>query len=660
MRQTADHRAHRRNAVALLAGCWLIWGIAAPPVQASQQAENPLPADLTQLSLDELLNIEVTSVSKHAEPLEDSAAAVFVLTGDEIRSSGARSIAEALRLVPGLDVARSSAQTYAISARGFNATSADKLQVLLDGRSVYTPLFSGVFWDALDTYLGDIDRIEVIRGPGAALWGANAVNGVINIITKSARDTQGMSARASGGTVERGFAGARAGLATDSGAMRIYAQGVSRGSSNLPNGDEAPDGMRLEQTGFRSDWALPGSQSLTVSGDGYTGRESSPGIQGAGVAKTTVSGQNLLARWSGSTWSLQAYYDGYDRDEQYVYAERRHTGDIDFQQSITLGATHTLLYGAGYRISHDKTADPPQAALIFSPGSQTLHNGSAFIQDQFALGPRLQLTLGSKFEYGTYVKFEAEPSVRVGWRATDALFNWAAISRAVRTPNRFDRDVAIYCPPPSGYPGACGPGVFRIGNPDLGPTKLIAYEWGLRYLLHPNLSVDLATFYNDYTDLRTTETTPVPFGGYANKLDAHSYGGELALLWRPLEWATVRPSYQYLQIDARPQDGSTDVSTGPSIEGSSPRHQASLRMTVNPAANWHAEADLRYVDRIRAIKVPSYTEMNLRVAYLIVPHLEVALSGQNLLDAQHQEWSENGTQFELRRGGMLEFSWGLP
>jgi iron complex outermembrane receptor protein len=637
-------------------------GYATAQTGAGGQQMAAVPTDLTELSLDQLANIDVTSVSKRAEPLAESAAAVYVLTGDEIRRAGVHSIAEALRMVPGMNVAQANAQSYAISARGFNSTSADKLLVLLDGRSVYTPLFSGVFWDVLDTYLPDIDRIEVICGPGAALWGANAVNGVINIITKKSGDTQGTSARLSTGNVEPIYGGAQTGFATGSGTARIYAKGFSRHGVDFPDGGDAPNGLWMQQAGFRGDWALPGTQSLAVSGDSYTGHEVTQDTATTGNYSGKVSGGSLVARWNGISRGIEsqvaAYFDGYSRDFPGVYGETRHTGNVDFQQGWALGDSHHILYGLTYRTSHDNTAGPP-AEVIFDPAGKTLQSESAFLQDQFPLSPSLQLTLGSKFESGTYESFAIEPSARLGWRISDAVFTWAAVSRAVGTPNRVEHDVAVYCPPPNGIPGACGPGDFRIGNPDLKSLYVTAYEWGLRYRLQPAFSISLATFFNDYGDLRTTETSPPPFGGFGNNLKAHSYGGELSADWHPVAWATLRSSYQFLGIVASPQGATTDTTTGPALEGSSPRHQADLRLALQPWDRWQADADLRYVDRLPALYVPSYSELNLGVTYLITRNLDLSLRGQNLLDASHLEWSQTGSTYAIRRSGLLEITWGI-
>ncbi len=650
----------------LLVGAWLAVVLPLPGwclAQAEAPQQLASAGDLTQLSLNELLNIEVTSVSKRPQPLADSAAAVFVLSGEDIRSSGVHSIAEALRMVPGLDVAQASGTSYAISARGFNSTTEDKLQVLLDGRSVYTPLFSGVNWDTLDTYLDDIDRIEVIRGPGAALWGANAVNGVINIITRSARDTLGSSAQASGGNYEHVYGAARSGFAAgEGGAVRIYAQGYSRGDSPLASGASALDSAAKEQLGFRSDWSLAHGQALTVSGDGYTGREGDNSIGLGPPGTTTVSGGNVLARWSGGAgpgadWSLQAYFDNFARQIPSIYSETRNTADVEFQQSLALLQRHAVTYGLGYRNTHDDTAGPP-ILFLFDPPRRTLQSASAFVQDQIALGAATQLTVGTKLEQNTYGGFNVQPSIRLGWHPAEQLFTWAAVSRAVRTPNRVDEDIALYCPPPLGIPGVCAPGVFPLGNPHLKSEQLIAYEWGARVWGSRNYSFDLAAFYNDYSDLRSAEPTAL-VETLANKVKAHSEGGELSARWQPLQQLDLRAFYDLLVLSARTVDGSVDKSTVPGLLGSDPRHQLGLQLTARPAPRWQAAADLRYVDKLRAWQLPDYAELGGRVAYSPLSGLSVALIGRNLLASGHAEFESAALRAELRRSAMLELRWDL-
>jgi len=625
-----------------------------------------LPSDLTELSLDQLLRIEVTSVSKRPEPLAAAAAAIHVLTGDEIRRAGVRRLAEALRLVPGLNVAQVDARTYAISARGFNATSADKLQVLLDGRSVYTPLTSAVFWDVLDTYIDDVERIEVIRGPGATLWGANAVNGVINIVTRSAQATHGTVVSGGGGSEERAFAALRTGAAVGRlGSARIYAKAVDSDPTVRADGSDAQDGWRSQGAGFRSDWRTGGAEALTLSGDLYTSRfGAAPSLVDPDGDPTRARGGNLLVRWThgadaASGWSLQAYYDGYRREIPGVYGERRDTVDLDFQQRLPLGERHALTYGLGYHNSHDRTAGPPDVAIVFLPGSRTLQNPSAFVQDQYSLyDGRLVFTLGSKLEYNDFTGFEVQPGVRVGWQPNEHLFTWAAIARAVRTPNRLDSDIAIFCPPPDGYPGVCGPGLLRVGNPGFRAETLVAYEWGMRLWSRHALSLDLSTFYNDYSDLRSQEQPDQdnPFIRFANNVAAHSYGGELVLGWYPLSSIGVQSWYGLLRIDAQTRAG-TDATTAANLEGAAPRHQAGLRVSLQPAERWSVDGFLRYVDELPKDSIPAYTELTLRVAWRPLPALEAALVGRNLVDDAHVEFGSTANRKAIQRAGFIELTW---
>ena len=607
---------------------------AEPPVQVAEQ-------DLTELSLQELLDVQVTSVSKHAEPLRRAAGAIAVVTGDDIRRAGARTIAEALRLVPGLQVYHTNAQTYTVTARGFNN---DKLEVLLDGRSVYTPLTSAVFWDVLDTFLPDIDRIEVIRGPGATLWGANAVNGVVNIVTKHTWDTLGTLVRAGGGKEERAFGGFSTGAKIGDGAHgRLYAKAFERDSSHQRAGGDTFDGQRQGQAGFRTDWVPAEAHAVTVSGDFYKGVETTedirPSVYGRGP-DTELTGANLVARWAlrtseDSEVSVQTYYDGYHRVIPGVFDEKRDTGDLQLQHRFHFG-TNTVTYGAGYRGSRDDTGGPPNI-LIFSPQSRILRTYSAFGQLQHRFGEDGELTVGSKFEHDTYTGFEAQPGVRLGWAVGQHAFTWGAVSRAVRLPNRLDEDVAIFCVPPFDTVLGCAPGsTVRIGNPDFESEKLIAYEWGLRAWTTRNFSADLATFYNVYTGLRSTESTPPPIGSFGNKLEAKSYGAELALAWVPLDWLSVRPFYSYLHIDAE-QGNSTDSITPRNLEKGSPGHSAGLHLGLAPLSNVTMDGFARYVGELERQQVPAYTELNVRVGWRPVPSLELALVGADLLDKSHPE-----------------------
>ncbi|MEQ1438126.1 TonB-dependent receptor [Fontimonas sp. SYSU GA230001] len=619
--------------------------------------------DLTLLSLEDLMRIEVTSVSKRSEPLMDAAAAISVLTGEEIRRAGARNLAEALRLIPGVNVAASSAQSYAIGIRGFNSTSSDKLEVLVDGRSVYTPLFSGVFWDALDTYLPDIDRIEVIRGPGAALWGANAVNGVINIVTKPADETLGTRLDAAAGTQELGYIGGRSGSRVgERGALRLYGQAREIDRSERADGSDAQDGMRFRQFGFRGDYKGE-RDGLTLSGDFHDGSIRSVTIQQQ-PATSDLLGAHLLANWTrndiaGGRLSTQMSYAHSDRRQPTVFAEVRDTLDIDVQHDRVWGERHHLTYGLSYRDSQDRTGAFPDYVIFFAPAERRLQTYGVFAQDQIALAEALTLTLGSKFEYNDFTGFEFQPNVRAGWRLSPRLFTWAAISRAVRTPNRLDSDIAIYCPPPDGFPPVCGPGAFRIGNPDLESEKVHSLDWGLRAGLSEHMTVDLALFYNRYTELRSTETDR-PFGRFANELDGHGYGSELIFNWQLLDTLRLQASYAFLELDIDASGRSTDTTTPATWEGSDPHHRARLRATWQPLPAWSLDGFLRYVGRLDAYDVPAYTELNLRAAWRPRPELEFALAGSDLLDDRHPEFGRNtATSFrsEVERAVRLTVGW---
>ncbi|HKY92377.1 MAG TPA: TonB-dependent receptor [Nevskiaceae bacterium] len=627
----------------------------------TRAADAAIPDDLAELSLDELLGIEVTSVSKRAERLTESAAAIYVLTGDDLRRSGDRTIAEALRRVPGLQVARVG-QGYAISARGFNSTSADKLQVLLDGRSVYTPLFSGVFWDVLDTYMPDIERIEVIRGPGATLWGANAVNGVINIVTRDARDTTGLDATVRGGTRGNASGGARLGMVVqDLGHVRMYAQARADDNGVLADGSEGIEGLRMQQAGFRADLAIAPGHALTISGDGYSGETAAARVDRS-ATETDLRGGDLSARWehqqsSRAHVAAELYWDHSRRKVPTVFDEERDTFDFQLEEHVKLGDIQDVVLGLGYRRSRDETGEAP-FALIFDPPSRTLETWSGFVQDQIALGSSATVTLGSKFEDNDFTGFEAQPGARFGLKLGDDGFTWAAVSRAVRTPNRLDSDVAIFCPPPVGLPGTCGPGeVFRIGNRDLDAEELLAVEWGLRAWSAHGLSAELALFYNRYRNLRSQESAP-PFGRFDNALHGDGIGGELNLTWQPRSTLQVRGFYGYLRLDVDRDDGGTDTTSPRTIEGGSPRHSAGLSLDWTPTAKWSVNAFARHVDDLPAFDVPAYTELNLTVLRRVTRELEIGLIGENLLDDRHPEFgASTATRLEVQRQVLVQLRW---
>lgn len=637
--------AHRQAAALVLALC------ASAPAAADTR-------NFTNLDLEQLMALEVTGVTRRAEAYLRSPAAVFVLTGEDLRRSGSRSIAEALRMVPGLFVARSNAQTYAISARGFSAGNSDKLQVLVDGRSVYTPLTSAVFWDVLDTYLADIERIEVIRGPGATVWGANAVNGVINIVTRAARDTQGTQLYAGGGNEEKAFGGFRSGRPLGAwGHGRAYAKAWERDASRLASGEDAPDGQSQIQAGSRIDGALGDWGRLSVSGDLYEGEQLST------TGDTKVSGRNLGATWvypwaGGGETQTHLYYDGYERAIPEVFSEERDTFDLNLQHNLAPLGRHALTFGAGARLSRDQTGGPP-LAIIFDPQDRRLRTYSAFVQDEVALGPNGSLILGSKFEHNDFTGSEIQPGARLGWTLSERFFTWAAVSRAVRTPNRIDHDIALVCTPLVIDSGLCStPGeVIPIGNRQFDSEQLLAYEWGLRSQWSPNVLVDLALFYNDYDDLRSTESRL----RFDNGLEGRGHGGELSLSWQCTDWLGVQAFYSYLKLEIDRKADSADARTPANLEGSSPENQVGLRLSTQPLPTLDVDAFLRYVDQLPAQNVDSYVELRLRVGWRLLPDLELALVGGNLLDRSHPEIGANpATRGEPERSVLAELTWNWP
>ena len=614
--------------------------------------------DFTSFELEQLMAMEVTGVTKRVSSYARSPAAVFVLTSEDIHRSGARTLADALRLVPGLQVVRTNGHAYTVTARGFGG---DKLQVLLDGRSVYTPLTSTVFWDVFDTHLEDVARIEVIRGPGATVWGANAVNGVINIITRSSSDSDGTSLFAGGGTEEKSFGGFRSGgRIGEHTTGRAYARARERDSTERADGSEVADGQSHVQAGGRIDSALGTLGSFTVMGDIYTSRLYSAEFPSGEVTDTDASGRNLGLQWTydwkgGASTQTSLYYDGYDRVIPTIFAESRDTYDLAVQHNLAPLGDHLLTAGAGARTSSDDTGGAP-LAIVFEPGSRTTETYSAFIQDEWGITNALWLIGGVKVEHNDFTGFEFQPGLRLGWALTPAHFTWASVSRAVRTPNRLDHDIGIACTGAGvPLPDCPGPGVILgIGSKDFESEKLIAYEWGFRSQFTPTLLGDIALFLNDYKDLRSTE----PGLRFANGLDAQGMGGEVSVSWRPRQWIGVQAFYNYLKIDAHRDENSNDSASVNTLENGSPQQQAGLRIGVEPLSNVDVDTFVRFVDSLPAQRVPAYTEMDLRLAWHVTPLLEFALAGQNLLDASHPESGANpATRSEIPRGGFVEMMW---
>jgi len=637
----------------LLALSFTVFGLNIPASHSFAQIDEtiPPPGVLKKLSLEELMDLEVTSVSKRPEKLSETASAIQVITQEDIRRSGASSLPEALRLASNLQVAQVDSRQYAISARGFSSTTANKMLVLIDGRTVYTPLYAGVFWDVQDTLLEDIDRIEVISGPGATLWGANAVNGVINITTKHAKDTQGLLLSGGGGTELRWFGGGRYGGAlTTNVHYRVYGKYFDRDSTVLPNGRDATNNWHMGQGGVRLDWDASEADLLTVQGDFYGGRIAMPGTNG----DTVVDGGNALGRWSHtfserSGLKLQFYYDRTHRKVPGTFTEDLDTYDVDFQHRFPIGERNDIVWGLGYRLIEDEVGNTP--ALAFLPAHVTREWFSGFVQDEIALvKDRLHLTLGTKLEHNDYTGFEYQPSGRLAWKVSERQTLWGAISRAVRTPSRIDREFFAPGNPPFN---------LLVGGTNFVSEELLAYELGYRVKPHARLSLSLAGFYNDYDNVRSVEKVnppaafPITLG---NGQEGESYGAELTADYRATDRWRLRAGYTEMRVNIRPKAGSTDTTNGGS-ETHDPDRQFFLRSSLDLPGHFEFDVAFRYVARIANQNVPDYGELDLRLAWQPTPKLEFSVVGQNLLHDHHAEFGAAAGRQEIERGVYGKVVW---
>jgi iron complex outermembrane recepter protein len=589
--------------------------------------------DLKSLSVEDLMNIEVTSVSKTASSISTAPAAVYVITHDDVVRSGATSLPEVLRLAPNLQVYQTSPSGYTITARGFSGNSSaqnfsDKLLVLIDGRSVYSPLYSGVYWDAQDVLLEDIDRIEVISGPGATLWGANAVNGVINIITRKAADTQGGAVSAGAGNIEKDGA-VRFGGDVDGGfAYRTYLKSFERSAFDLPSGPSADDGWNKTQAGFRTDWTSR-ADTVTVQGDVYRGNE-----EQSALPDFSLEGSNLLARWQrgfsgGSALQVQAYYDQTQRfSSPGNGAFVLNTYDIELQHSFTLGSANNIVWGAGDRVNRYDITDA--TALLFVPDRRTLNLANAFVQDVIAFDPRVKLTLGLKVEDDPYSGVTPLPSVRFSFSLADNALLWSAISRAIRSPTPFDRDVQEYL----------GSTLLLVGGSDFRPEKLTAYEIGYRGQLGPRASLSVSTYFNHYDDLRSLEFNPVTLLPlyWGNLMEGNTYGVEAWGNYQAADWCVITLAYTEMHEALHYEPGASGL-LGVQQSGDDPSHQAHLRTSMNLPADMTFDADLRYVGTLPNPEVHAYEELNARLGWRASRQWEVALAGANLLHARHEEFT---------------------
>ena len=631
---------------------------------AESRGESPqsTPKDLTATSIEDLMNMEVSSASKKDQAVSRTAAAVYVITQEDIRRSGMMSIPELLRMVPGMDVAQINANNWAVSLRGFSDRVASRLLVLIDGRSLYSPDFAGVFWQVEQLMLEDIERIEVIRGPGATLWGVNAVNGVINIITKKAKDTQGGLISTGGGAPRIGFGSVRYGASNgDRVAYRFFGSYFNREDFQNSTGHGAGDGWHGTFGGFRSDWQLSSRDALTVEGDVYDDRTRgqanlptfAPPFTSSQVANTTFFGGDLNSRWTHtysakSEASLQMYYDGFSRDDVLIDAFI-HTFNIDFQHRRAVGARHDLVWGAGYCFTSDSTAGT--TVLSLSPSALETHLSSVFVQDEIAIIPgRLWFTPGIRFEHNPFSGLNLESSGRMLWSVSQDQSLWISAAQADKAAQRFERnlhDITAVFP----GPGSSLTSVDLFGDPVAGDQNTLDFEAGYRAQVAKTVSADLAGFYDHYSDLQTTEpglpffsNVPVPHTvvplHYANGMYGKGYGGELAVGWKPMDRWKLNAGYAFLRqiFDLNP--GSRSPSSLLTA-GNNPQHQFQIRSQLNLPHQTEFDTFVYYVGRLANQSVPAYARLDLRFGWHPRESVSFDVIGQNLLAPHQLEFLNN-------------------
>ncbi|MBT1687636.1 TonB-dependent receptor plug domain-containing protein [Dawidia soli] len=598
----------------------------APPVKSQDLEVKKLKA----LSMEELMEIEVISVSKRKEKILEAASAVQVITDEDIRNSGVASLPEALKLATNLQVAQVNASQWAISARGFNNVLANKLLVLIDGRVVYTPMYAGVFWDVQNLVLEDIERIEVISGPGGTMWGANAVNGVINIITKNTRDTQGLYAEAAAGTELRGLASLRyGGKLSNKLSYRVYGTTFRRDNTLFRDSIEATDDWQIAQTGLRLDWEPTANDAVTLQSNFYDDRPDPDGDH-----PVAASGSNALARWNHSVsersdFQVQMFYDKTWRDFRNGFAEKLHTYDLEGVSRHALGKRHIVLYGLGFRMMDHNVRN--LELFAFKPAQKSLYLYNAFVQDEISLAKeKLRLTLGMKVERNTYTGFQYQPNVRLTWTPSPHQTVWSAVSRAVRNPARIDREFFLYLTPELPY----------IAGGNFQSEKLIAYELGWKAQIRDNLTVSVSTFYNRYDDLRSVEPGPPPFGipvTFGNGVKGDTHGAEVLLTYPVTPSWKLRLGYTYLNKDLELKPGSADMNNG-TAESNDPNHQALLQSTVQLFKGLRLSTVLRYVGRLPEPYVDEHADLDVSIALKVTRRIEVNVTGQNLLQDHHTEF----------------------
>ena len=661
------------------------------PVKASAVVDTAATPDakagVFDMSIDQLLDLDVTSPAKKSERLADVASAIFVITSEDIRRSTATNIPDLLRMVPGLHVARVDGNQAVVSSRGFSGVFADKLLVLMDGRSVYTPLFGGVFWNEVDAPLENIDRIEVIRGPGATLYGANAVNGVINIITKSAGATQGGLIRASGGNEERGSGLVQYGSAVGDTQYRAYGQYFNRDGQLLEaTKTQADDSWQNLRTGFRSDTQMD-RDTVTFQGDYFYGENGwnpripsfdSPTYLNTDPLRRYQNGGNLQGRWSRaysdtSSLAVQAYYDYIDRNDR-VLGQRRNTVDLNTEFRFSPLSGNDVVSGMEYRFYHDTIDESSSVGVDPQQDNQNLATG--FVQDEITLRHDLRLILGTKVEHNDLSGFEVLPNIRLIATPDESNSVWGAVSKAVRSPARFNHDGRLVL---ADRPGGSVPGdqglpssVVLYGTNSYDSEDMVAYEVGYRSQVSEQVSFDIATFYNVYHNLETAEPAGAPslVTGRGNPyieipyevqnlMDGTTKGVELVVDTKPTNWWRLMATYSFLEMNMDPQDNSQDfIYSGEG--GRSPRNQYMIRSLINLPYDMEFDTTLNYVGSLPDLNIQSYAEASVRLGWHATKNLELSVNGQNLLQSEHTEYTSSlvdTAHTQMQRGVYGKATW---
>lgn len=608
---------------------------------------------LADLSLEQLAALPVITVSKTAKPVSVAPASVFVIRELDIRRAGSTSLPEALRLAPNLQVARVDARNYAVSARGFNNALSNKLQVLIDGRTIYSPFFSGVYWDVQDVVLEDLDRIEVVSGPGGSLWGANAVNGVINIVTRSAAKTQG-ELLSIGGSEQEQHTLARYGGSISGGHYRVYAKHSQHDNISDDDGSLS-GGWERTQAGFRTDWG-DGSERFTFQGDVYNGR-----LQQVDTEDARISGANLLARggWelsSDSRLTLQSYIDYTYRDHPAAIEQRLDTLDIELQHEWKVQENQKIVWGGGYRYLRDHVETMGQFVIL--PEELNMSWRDFFVQDEIELSDRLRLTLGVKMEDNPYTRWETMPSMQLAWNLDSERLLWTSLSRAVRSPSRTDRDFYSPRDPPviNGIP------FYQIaGGPDFVSEVANVIELGYRSQPKKTFSWSVTTFYSEYDKLRTFEFDSESFSfEFKNMAEATTYGVEVWGSWQATDRWRLHAGLTVEKLEAKLKPGSNDLSNVAAMNETDPQLYGQLRSSYDISSRVTLDATLRHVDEIQVMEIPAYTALDLRVAWKLGSRLELSLIGQNLLDNEHTEFEQaSGDRSIYERSIFGKLVWGL-